>query len=131
MTKVRLNLENLPSGAYASPASEMYTAPPYFDQVYPRNVQADKGLRRARFSRYEVDPREPYNQSMLLHTSLISGRPGYDFSNPLAWIGRIRQQPRPSLQPNYGGAMQNGEGIANNISASAGLIRKTGGAGWG
>lgn len=128
---MKLNIELAPEGAYVSPASELYVNPGHYDQVMPADRGYDQALRNGRFSRYEVDPIEPYNQSMLLHTSLISGRPGYDFSNPLAWIGRIRQQPRASLQPNYGGAIQSGDGIANNIAASAGMIRKTSGGGYG
>jgi hypothetical protein len=106
-----------------APAETLYVDPGHFSGVYPFDRNADARLRRALRSQYEVDKLEPYNQVMLLHTSVISGRPGYDYSNPYAWIGRLSIL-KPSLNPNYGGAIEAPESIAANVAATSGLLSK-------
>lgn len=75
-----------------------------------REIESDHWRHRARLS--------------LVHASLISGRPGYDYSNPSAFLTRLYLN-KPTLQPTYGGGSQSPQGIAINVAAGNSALRKT------
>jgi hypothetical protein len=99
-----------------APAQKLYIPAPIpgYEKVapLPHDAQIRVGFGRM----IEGDPMRRRNRVMLLHGSLLSGRPSFDFTNPYAFLSRLYIN-KPTLVPNFGGGHQTPQQIAMNISA--------------
>lgn len=93
----------------------------YFTGLAGEYRRADAPLRIAAVGNPHLnDPMARLNQSYAIHDSLITGREGFDYSNPATFAANVIT--RPDLRPAYGLRGDTPASVARNIAASAGSL---------